>query len=595
MGDRSFPRPGSRERSIERSFVAAAPVRSLLRLMRPYRGRLSLATLAFLVKDSPAWLLPPMTAAVIDIVVNRGPLPQLWFWAACALALLSLNYPFHMIFVRLSSRSIRSMAVDVRNALAERLQRLSIGFHNRQSASIVHTKVVRDVESIELMMQQALPTFLSALFTLTGAVVLTAITVPAFVGVFAVTVPLAVLLVGYIRSRAADRNDNFRHEVERFSAGVGEMAALISITRGHGLERVATRRVAGAAENVRTAGQELDTLNGRFGALSWLSYQALGVICLIGASAASITRIVPISPGEVVLLSTYFTVLTGGIVALLNVTPIFARGIDSIRSIAEVMEDPDLEVNEGKQLVTTVAGRIDLDNVGFSYEDDRPALRDITLTILPGETIALVGPSGSGKSTLLNLVLGFVRPSSGRVLLDGVDADTLDLRSARFFVSVVPQESVLFEGTIRDNVAYGLTGVSDESVLAALAGANALDILAGQDAGLDSVVGDRGARLSGGQRQRLAIARALVRDPRILVLDEPTSALDAVSEAKVKDALSTLFRDRTTIIAAHRLSTIREADRIAYIEAGRIVELGNHDELMALGGRYSAIVAHQNP
>ena len=588
MGDNSALR------SIEQSFVAASPVRSLLRLLRPHRARLSLATLAFLVKDSPAWLLPPITAAVIDIVVVRGPLPQLWFWAACALALLVLNYPFHMIFVRLSSRSIRSMAVDVRNALAERLQRLSIGFHNRQSASIVHTKVVRDVESIEMMMQQALPTFLSAVFTLTGAVVLTALTVPAFVGVFAVTVPLAVLLIGYIRSRAADRNENFRHEVERFSAGVGEMAALIPLTRGHGLERVATRRVAGQAENVRVAGQALDTLNGRFGALSWVSYQSLGVICLIGASTASITGVIDISPGEVVLLSTYFTVLTGGIVGLLNVTPIFTRGIDSIRSIAEVMEEPDVEVNEGKRLVTAVAGRIDLDNVGFSYEDDdRPALREITLSIRAGETIALVGPSGSGKSTLLNLVLGFVRPSTGRLLLDGVDAATLDLRSARTFVSVVPQESVLFEGTIRDNVAYGLTGISDESVLAALAGANALDILAGQGDGLDSVVGDRGARLSGGQRQRLAIARALVRDPRILVLDEPTSALDSVSEEKVKDALSTLFRDRTTLIAAHRLSTIREADRIAYIEAGRIVELGSHDELMALGGRYSLIVAHQ--
>ena len=258
------------------------------------------------------------------------------------------------------------------------------------------------------------------------------------------------------------------------------------------------------------------------------------------------------------------------------------------------MEEPDLEVNEGKQLVTAVAGRIDLEGVGFGYEDGRPALRDITLSIRAGETIALVGPSGSGKSTLLNLVLGFVRPGTGRLLLDGVDAATLDLRSARFFVSVVPQESVLFEGTIRDNVAYGLTGVSDEAVLAALAGANALDILAGQGAGLDSVVGDRGARLSGGQRQRLAIARALVRDPRILVLDEPTSALDSISEEKVKDALSTLFRDRTTIIAAHRLSTIRQADRIVYLEAGRIVELGSHDELMALGGRYSAVVLHQN-
>ena len=573
----------------------AEPVRSLLRLLRPHRRRLTLGALAFLVKDSPAWALPPITAAIIDLVVQGGPLERLWIWGAIAIVLLSLNYPFHMIFVRLSSRATRTLAADVRNSLAERLQRLSVGFHNRQSAAVVQTKIVRDVENLELMMQQALPTLLSSVFTLTGAIVTTAILVPSFVVVFVFAVPVAALLVRYIRSRAAGKNEDFRREVERFSAGVGEMAALIRITRGHGLEHVATERVAGRAESVRVAGQHLDALNGRFGALLWVSYQTLGVACLIGAAAGSITGIVDITPGQVVLLSTYFTVLTGGIINLLNVAPIFTRATESVRSIAEYLEDPDLEENAGKALVDHVDGSIVLDEVSYQFDDAAaPALDRISLEIRAGETIALVGPSGSGKSTLLNLVLGFIRPTTGQVRLDGTDYNTLDLRSVRSHVSVVPQESVLFEGTIRENVAYGLTGVSDEQVFDALRGANALDILDSDAAGLDAVVGDRGARLSGGQRQRLAIARALIRDPRILVLDEATSALDAISEAKVRQALRVLFRDRTTLIAAHRLSTIREADRIAYVEHGRLVELGSHAELMALRGRYAGLIAQQN-
>jgi ATP-binding cassette subfamily B protein len=597
--------------AIELDVVKSEPLRSLLRLLRPYRIRLSFAALAFLIKDSPMWVLPPLTAAIIDLVVRRGSLDSLWVFATFTIALLALNYPFHMIFVRGSSLATRSMAANLRNALTERMQRLSIGFHNRHSASIVQSKVVRDVENLELMMQQALPTVLSTVFTLTGAVIVTAISVPAFVAVFAVTVPVAAMLVRWIRSRATIRNETFRHEVERFSTGIGEMAALIPITRGHGLEAVAAERVAGQAESVRIAGQQLDTLNGRFGAFSWVSYQVLGVASLVAAAAASITQIIPITPGQVVLLSTYFTILTGGIVALLNVAPVLTRGLESMRSIAEVMQDPDVEVNEGRTRVDRVEGTIKLDHVSFSYPGNRPALTDLSLSIRAGETIALVGPSGSGKSTLLNLILGFMRAGSGRVLLDGADMNSLDMRSARSFVSVVPQESVLFEGSIRDNVAYGLTGVTDDRILDALHGANALDFLdlgpTEADApgtvtgritvlvptGLDRIIGNRGSGLSGGQRQRLAIARALVRDPRILILDEPTSALDADSETMVKDALTTLFRDRTTIIAAHRLSTIRTADRIAYLEDGRIVELGTHDELMHLSNRYAHIVSRQ--
>lgn len=568
----------------------ARPTRTVFRLLTPHRWSIAVSVLLFAIKDSPLWVLPILTARIIDVVVRRGDLTELWVYAALAIGVLILNYPGHVLFVRLFAGAVRQIAADLRNAIASRLQNLSIGFHSRASASVIQTKVVRDVENIELMFQQAVPPALSTVFILVGAITVTAIQVPAFVLVYALTVPLAVTLVTIVRGRMNRRNEEFRKQVERFSARVGEMATLMPITRAHGLERIAEDRVADGAEGVRSAGFTLDRLNGRFGAMAWVSMQALGVSTLVLAAAASITGVLPVTAGQVVLLSTYFAMLTGGVINLLGLTPIFSKALESVRSIAEVMQEPDLEQNHGKRRVDAVTGAIDLTDVSFRFDRGAPhALDHVSLSIAAGETIALVGPSGSGKSTLLNLVLGFIRPTAGRILLDGQPMEELDLRTFRRFVSVVPQESVLFEGTIRDNVTYGMANVPDERVLAALRDANALEIIEALPEGWDTVVGERGARLSGGQRQRLAIARALIRDPRVLLLDEATSALDTESETKVKDALTRLMANRTTLVVAHRLTTIRSADRIVVLEKGRIVELGRHKDLLALGGRYAAL------
>ncbi len=572
------------------------PLRSLLRLLRPHRSHMLVAVVAFVIKDSPIWVLPPVTAGIIDVVVAGGPLERIWLWAALAAGLLALNYPFQMVVVRLTSTATRTLAYTVRSGLAARLQRLSFGVHNRQSASLVQTKIVRDVENLELMIAQLFPTIISAVATLIGAIVITAINVPQFVVVFVIAIPLAAVLVVTIRRSAATRNEEFRHEVEALAAQVGEMAALLPITRGHGLEDVATARVTERADSVRRAGRQLDVLNGRFGALSWITYQVLGLTCLVAAAALSITGVIPISAGQVVLLSTYFTILTNAIVMLLSVAPVFARGMDAMKSIADVAEELDIERSEGKLVLDSITGAIELRHVVVHYDagdDTRAALDGVDLQITPGETVAFVGPSGSGKSTILNTVLGFVRPSSGVVLVDGHDLGDVDLPKLRRHISIVPQETVLLAGTVRENVAYGATDVDDDDVMAALREANALDIIDGNVDGLDAIVGERGSGLSGGQRQRLAIARALIRQPRILVLDEATSALDPVSEARITEALDRARRGRTTLIVAHRLSTVRGADRIVVVQAGQIMEIGSHDELVAAGGLYSTLALLQ--
>lgn len=570
------------------------PARSVLRLLARRPARMTGAILAFTMKEIPLWFLPVVTAEIIDIVATGGDVRTVLGWFAIAGVLLLQNYPMHIVYTRNFMTVVRDTGADLRNSLAARLQSLSIGYHTRVSSSIVQTKVVRDVENVELMLQQVTHPLLSSIMVLCGALAMTAIAVPQFLPVYALAVPIALGLRWVLGRRSRVRNEVFRREVEGFAARVGEMASLIPVTRAHGLERTAVSRVATGADGVRRAGLHLDMLNGHVASLSWVSMQLLGLGCLVLAAVFSLSGILPITPGEVVLLSTYFTLLTQGLTALLMLIPVGARGLESMRSIAEVLQEPDLEQNEGKRAVPEVSGRLDLERVSHRYPDaDRDAVHDVSLSIAAGETVAFVGSSGSGKSTMLNLVLGFVRPTSGRILLDGADMQELDLRTARRHVSVVPQESVLFEGTIRENIAYGRDDVEDDRIRAALVDANAAEFVDRLPDGWNTVVGERGARLSGGQRQRLAIARALVRDPRILLLDEATSALDPESEELVKSALTRLMRGRTTLVVAHRLSTIRQADRIIVLEHGEIVEEGAHDDLLARAGRYSHLHATQ--
>jgi len=252
-----------------------------------------------------------------------------------------------------------------------------------------------------------------------------------------------------------------------------------------------------------------------------------------------------------------------------------------------VLLSEDVEQNEGKKQLEDVTGIFDFEDVSFHYKNsDKPVLNHLNLHVKQGETIALVGESGAGKSTVLNLVIGFHLADGGKVLLDGNDMREIDLRTYRKHLAVVPQTSILFSGTIRENITYGNEHVSDEELERVIKAANLTDLMESLPNGVDTMVGEHGGKLSGGQRQRIAIARALIRDPEVIVLDEATSALDSISEKLIQEALENLTKGRTTFIVAHRLSTIRDADKIAVLADGHCVEYGTFEELMARKGEF---------
>lgn len=581
---------------LEHRFQGENSLRTLLYLYRGERGKLLRGVVFYIIKHSPVWLMPLLTANIINLIAQPAQHhpSELWQNALVLVLLLFQNVPLHYLYVRSVSHAARRLETQLRSAICRRLQHLSIGFYATQSAGVLQSKVLRDVEAIEQLTRTLFDAGLSALVNITFALLVTALRVPWFLIFYVLAVPIAAGLVYALRSTLSARNSAFRQEIEQMSSRVIEMTHLIPITRAHGLENNALERVDESLQRVQQAGLHVDEINAVFGALSWVTFNLFNMGCLVFAAWAYSVQFLPIQLGDVVMLTTYFGLMTNSVMILANTAPQITKGFESIRSIGEVLECPDLEQNEAKAPVDVVRGAFAFEDVSFHYPGvEEHAVQNVRLSVKPGETIALVGPSGAGKSTMLNLVIGFVRPTQGRILLDGQDMETLDLRTYRRFLSIVPQDSILFDGTIRENVTYGLPSVSEEAVSTALRHANAWEFVEHLPDGVDTRVGEKGARLSGGQKQRLAIARALIRNPRVLVLDEATSALDTETEALIQEALERLMKGRTTFVVAHRLSTIRNAGRIVVMDQGRIVEVGQHAELIKHDGLYAHLSSLQ--
>jgi len=579
---------------VEHGYVGESPIKTLFYLFEEQKIRVLVAFILFSIKHSPSWVIPLLTANIIDIITSHKSASALLINIAILIAVTLQNWPVNVLYVRFQSRAIREVENRLRSALVERMQQLSMGFYLRTNAGVLQTKVVRDVENIEQMVRNLSDGGFTAINGVVGAILVTAIKVPLFLPFFLVLAPLIALFIAKLRQKLNARNEEFRSEIENMSARVNEMTTLMPITRAHGLEKSALQTMYDSFSNVKSAGLKLDIFNAKFNALAWVTFQLANVSCLGVAAYCALKGKFGVSTGDVVLLTSYFGQLIGSVILLSSLMPQISKGFSSIRSLGEVLESPDIEANSGKKNIEEVIGIVNFDEVSYAYpQSERNAISDLSLSAKPGEMIALVGPSGSGKSTLINLVIGFLRPQSGSISIDGRNMSDFNLSSYRKFISVVPQESVLFEGSVRDNITYGLGSVSDKRVEDALRAANAWDFVMDLPDDVNTLVGERGARISGGQKQRLAIARALIRNPRILILDEATSALDSQSEKEIQTALESLMVNRTTFVVAHRLSTVQKADRILVLDRGILVESGKHSDLAHSGGLYQKLYEAQ--
>ncbi len=577
--------------ALDSQYRSKSPLRVLWLLYRDHRKKLALMTFFYIIKQSPVWVIPIVFGEIVTKVAeaighNGQPAdPQALNWVylySFVIGILIIQNPLtHTVYSYYLSAIVRQVQLVLRSALVVRLQQLSMSFHDDVQSGKLQSKVLRDVDAVEMLSRAMIEYIFQTVIVVIVAMAVTLRKAPTMTLFFLVTIPAGLILMRLFNRRLREGNKLLRKEVEEMSSRVAEMIEMIPVTRAHAVESVEVERLHKQLLKIRNAGQHLDTTNNLFASCGWATFQTFSLVCLLFSCWQFYHGTIK-DIGDIMMYQGFFGLIMGSVQGAVSIIPQFTAGVESIRSIGEVLESPDVEHNDEKLQVEDVRGEIEFDDVTYKYpHQERAAIKDFSLKITSGECVAVVGESGSGKSTLMNLIIGFRRPTTGRLLLDGQDTANLNFRSIRRFVAVVPQHTVLFSGTIRENITYGLSHINDAKLQEILDMANCTEFISKLPQGLDTPLGGHGGKLSGGQRQRIAIARALLRDPRIIILDEATSALDVVSEHLVQQAINRLIQGRTTLIVAHRLSTIRNANRIVVMGDGKILEIGTHDELLA--------------
>ena len=582
-----------RYQEMERRFAACYQkhgkhsVRVLLEFYRGQYHKFLLSTLFFLLKHSPALLSPLLIANVVNGVIEGGEAGSraIFINVGIWLGLLSIHLPANWIHNQLKSRVIRNTEAGLRAALVRKLQELSIPYHTGSQSGRLQSKIMRDVEAVETLSSQLFVNLLNIVMNLVITLSITAVKNRLILVFFILVAPMAAGAVVAFRAKIHRENRSFRQGMEETSARVMEMVEMVPVARAHALEDKEAARISALLEETANRGYRLDMVQAHFGAVSWVVFQVFQVVCLAVSGFMAMSGLIKV--GDVTFYQSSFTTVVNQFSALINLLPILTKGLESVSSIGEVLSSDEIEENEGKEELLSLRGEYAFKQVSFSYPgSSKEVLHGLDFTVKQGETIALVGESGSGKTTILNMLIGFILRSGGQLMLDGKDMKGLNLRTYRRFLSVVPQTPVLFTGTVRENITYGLEHVSEEQIAQAVEAANLSEVVKRLPQGLDTMIEEHGANLSGGQRQRISIARALIRNPQVIILDEATSALDSISESEIQEALERLTKGRTTFIVAHRLSTVRGADRILVIGQGRIREQGSYQELMAKKGEF---------
>src|SRR5882762_4913606 len=562
-------------------------------LMKPRRGLLALGFVLMAINRLSGLVLPASMKYFVDNVVLQK---QIQLLTPIVLGVLSATIVQGLTsfsLTQLLSKSAQKMITELRRQVQAHIGRLPVSFYDANKTGALVSRIMSDVEGVRNLIGTGLVEFVGGLMTAAIALVYlihTSATMTA--------IAFSILLVfGFGMSTAFKTIRPIFRARPKITAEVTgrltESLGGVRVVKGYHAEEREEKIFAGGVQRL------LDNILKTLTATSLMSLSGATLMGIVGALMYEFGgRAIlagQMTPGGWLAFNAFLVLLIAPVFQIVAIGTQITEAITGLERTREILNEEKEDEAAGRTVtLDRINGQVAMEDVSFAYDTRKEVLRDVSFKSDPGTVTALVGPSGAGKSTIIGLIAAFYVPLSGRVLVDGVDLATVKLNSYRTQLGVVLQETFLFDGTIRENVAFARPSATEEEILAACHIARVDEFAESFENKYDTVVGERGVKLSGGQKQRVSIARAILADPRILILDEATSSLDSESEALIQEGLRYLMRGRTTFVIAHRLSTIRRADQILVVEAGRVIERGTHETLYALGGRYYDLYTKQH-